>query len=275
MWTLSGFADEIDPDPDVQFRTLNELGIRFVEFRSAWDTNVLDLEDDQVATIKQKLTTHGLRVSAVGSPIGKVGIHDDFDAHLVRFDRALWVAEQLETRYIRLFSFFVPEGDDPAAHRTEVLRRMSALAARSKGHDVVLCHENEKHIYGDTPARCLDLVESVGSERLRLVWDAANFVQCGVRPFTDGYALLRPHLEYVQIKDALFDTGEVVPAGKGDGEIDRTNRALEADGFDGFFSMEPHLAQAGASGGFSGPELFAKATGAFTALLDAAGIPYD
>jgi sugar phosphate isomerase/epimerase len=275
MWTLSGFADEIDPNPDIQFRTLNELGIRFVEFRSAWDTNVLDLDDDQIATIKQKLASHGVRVSAVGSPIGKVGIYDDFDAHLARFDRALWVAEQLETRYIRLFSFFMPEGDDPTAHRDEVLRRMSALVVRSSGHDVTLCHENESHIYGDVPMRCLDLVESVGSERLRLVWDAANFVQCGVRPYTDGYALLRPHLEYVQIKDALFDTGQVVPAGEGDGEIDRTIRALHADGFEAFFSMEPHLARAGASGGFSGPELFAKATQAFTGLLEAAGISYD
>jgi sugar phosphate isomerase/epimerase len=275
MWTLAGFADEIDPDPDIQFRTLNELGIRFVEFRSAWDTNVLDLDDDQIARIKQKLASHGIQVSAVGSPIGKVGIDDDFDAHLARFDRALWVAEQLETTYIRLFSFFIPEADDPAAHREEVLRRMSALVVRSRGHDVVLCHENEKSIYGDVPARCLDLVRSVGSERLRLVWDAANFVQCGVRPYTDGYARLRPYLEYVQIKDALFETGQVVPAGHGDGEIDRTNRALYEDGFEGFFSMEPHLAQAGASRGFSGPELFAKATRAFTGLLEAAGISYD
>jgi sugar phosphate isomerase/epimerase len=275
MWTLAGFADEIDPDPDIQFRTLNELGIRFVEFRSAWDTNVVDLDDDQIARIKQKLASHGIRVSAVGSPIGKVGIDDDFDAHLARFDRALWVAEQLETTYIRLFSFFIPEADDPAAHREEVLRRMSALVVRSRGHDVVLCHENEKSIYGDVPARCLDLVESVGSERLRLVWDAANFVQCGVRPYTDGYARLRPYLEYVQIKDALFETGQVVPAGQGDGEIDRTIRALYGDGFEGFFSMEPHLAQAGAFRGFSGPELFAKATRAFTGLLEAAGISYD
>jgi sugar phosphate isomerase/epimerase len=275
MWTLAGFADEIDPDPDIQFRTLNELGIRFVEFRSAWDTNVVDLDDDQIARIKQKLASHGIRVSAVGSPIGKVGIDDDFDAQLARFDRALWVAEQLETTYIRLFSFFIPEADDPAAHREEVLRRMNALVVRSRGHDVVLCHENEKAIYGDVPARCLDLVKSVGSERLRLVWDAANFVQCGVRPYTDGYVRLRPYLEYVQIKDALFETGQVVPAGQGDGEIDRTNRALYGDGFEGFFSMEPHLTLAGASRGFSGPELFAKATRAFTGLLEAAGISYD
>ena len=138
MWTLSGFADEIDPDPHTQFQTLNELGIRYVEFRSAWGTNVLDLSDEQIAEIKRLLARYGISVSAVGSPIGKVGIHDDFDEHLARFDRALWVARELSAPYIRLFSFWIPEGDDPAKHRDEVLRRMSALAERARGHDVSL-----------------------------------------------------------------------------------------------------------------------------------------
>jgi sugar phosphate isomerase/epimerase len=275
MWTLSGFADEIDPDPHIQFQTLNELGIRYVEFRSAWGTNVLDLDDEQVAEIKRLLARYGISVSAVGSPIGKVGIHDDFDEHLVRFDRALWVARELSAPYIRLFSFWIPEGDDPAKHRDEVLRRMSALAERARGHDVVLAHENERKIYGDIPSRCLDIVESVGADNLRLVWDAANFVLCDVAPFTDGYASLRPYIEYLQIKDAVAADGRIVPAGEGDGEIPQTIRALRDDGFDGFFSMEPHLATAGHAGGFSGPELFAKATRAFTGLLEAEGISYQ
>ena len=151
---------------------------------------------------------------------------------------------------------------------------MTALTAAAMGHDVVLLHENEKEIYGDNPGRCLDIVESVASEQLRLVWDAANFVQCGVRPFTDGYALLRPYLEYVHVKDALMATGEVVPAGEGDGELAQTLRAMKADGFEGFFSMEPHLAAAGTMGGFSGTDLFTHATRTFTRLLDADGIIY-
>ena len=105
----------------------------------------------------------------------------------------------------------------------------------------MLLHENEKDIYGDVPERVLDIVESVGSPALRLAWDPANYVQVGVTPFTDGYAKLRPHTVYVQIKDALLATGEVVPAGEGDGQVRETIRALAADGFDGFFSMEPHL----------------------------------
>jgi len=274
MWTLSGFADEIDDDPVTQFQTLNALGIGYVEFRSAWGTNVLDLDDDQIAEIERLMDRHGIKMSAVGSPIGKISIDDDFEEHLRRFDRALWVADRFAAPYIRLFSFFIPEGDDPAKHRDEVLRRMAALAERAKGHDVILAHENERAIYGDVPSRCLDIVESVGAENLRLVWDPANFVLCGVRPFTEGYEALRPHIEYLQIKDAVRETGTVVPTGEGDGEIPETIRALRDDGFDGFFSMEPHLALAGDSGGFSGADLFAKATKAFTDLLTAERIPY-
>lgn len=275
MWTLSGFADEIDKDLDQQCRTLGKLGIGHVEFRSAWGINVLDLDDAQMDTAVSTLGTAGIKTSSIGSPIGKVGIGDDFDAHLARFDRALAAAAKMQAPYIRLFSFFLPQGDDPAKHRDEVLRRMSALVARADGHDVVLLHENEKQIYGDIPSRCLDIVESVGSPRLRLIWDAANYVQCGVRPFTEGYASLRPYTEYVHVKDAKLVGGGVTPAGEGDGELKPTLDALKADGFDGFFSMEPHLASHGQLGGFSGPELFEKATKAFTALLEERGIPYN
>ena len=91
---------------------------------------------------------------------------------------------------------------------------------------------------------------------------------------SDGYAVLRPHVEYIQIKDALAGDGTVVPAGKGDGEVDRTIRALHHDGFDGFFSLEPHLSAATATGGFSGEELFRTAWQAFTDLLTTQGIEY-
>jgi sugar phosphate isomerase/epimerase len=74
-----------------------------------------------------------------------------------------------------------------------------------------------------------------------------------VRPHTEGFATIRPFLEYMQIKDAQLATGEVVPAGRGDGEMVDTIRALRQDGYDGFFSLEPHLSQAHSLGGFSGP----------------------
>jgi sugar phosphate isomerase/epimerase len=274
MWTLSGFADEIDADPKTQFATLNDLGISHVEFRSAWDTNVLDLTDDQLDEVAALLAEHGLSVSSIGSPIGKINIEDDFDAHLVRADRALAVARRLGAPFIRIFSFFLRPDQAPEQHRDEVLRRMTALAAQAEPTGIVLLHENEKDIYGDVPQRVLDIVESVGSPALRLAWDPANYVQVGVTPFTDGYAALRPHTVYVQIKDAVLATGDVVPAGEGDGQVRETVRALAADGFDGFFSMEPHLGTYNEYGALSGPANFTRATRAFTAILDSEGIQY-
>jgi sugar phosphate isomerase/epimerase len=274
MWTLSGFADEIDPDLQTQCDVLIELGIKFVEFRSAWDINVLDLNNDQVDEVARIMAANNLSVSSIGSPIGKINIEDDFDAHVVRMVRALTVAEKLNAPYIRVFSFFLRPDQPQAEHRDEVIRRMRVLAEMAQTAGVVLLHENEKEIFGDIPERVLDIVESVNLPSLKLAWDAANYVQVGVSPFTEAYPVLRPHTVYIQIKDAVMATGEVVPAGEGDGQLRATVKALAADGFDGFFSMEPHLGSAHHLGGFSGPENFIRATKAFTSILQDEGIDY-
>ncbi|MDQ8705402.1 sugar phosphate isomerase/epimerase family protein [Streptomyces sp. LHD-70] len=274
MWTLSGFSDEISADLEEQAALLKKLGMSYLEFRSAWGTNVLDLDADQLSRAKKILDAHGLKVSSIGSPIGKIVVDEDFEAHLDRARHAVDVAHHFGAPYIRIFSFFIRPGDNPDDHRDEVLRRMRALADVAEEADVILLHENEKEIYGDIPRRCVDILESVGSPNLRAAWDAANFVQVGVRPFTEGYAGLRPHLEYVQIKDAHLADGEVVAAGRGDGELVETVRALREDGFDGFFSLEPHLSQAHSLGGFSGPDLFTEAWQAFTDILKSEGIEY-
>jgi sugar phosphate isomerase/epimerase len=169
---------------------------------------------------------------------------------------------------VRVFSFFIPEDQEPALYRDEVLERMGMLAGEAEDAGVTLLHENEKEIYGDVPSRCVDILAGVDSPALRAAWDAANFVQCEVsRPYTEGYELLRPYVEYVHIKDALYGSDTVVPAGEGDGQLPETLSALRASGFDGFFSLEPHLASAGKYSGFSGPELFRKAAVAFKELL--------
>jgi sugar phosphate isomerase/epimerase len=274
MWTLSGFSDEISDDFDEQCTVAKSLGLRYIEFRGAWKTNILDLDAGQLGRARSILAEHDLSVSSIGSPIGKIFIDEDFEPHLDRMRHAVEVAGFFGAPYIRIFSFFIRPGADPDDHREEVLRRMRALADVAEQGGPVLVHENEKEIYGDIPRRCLDIVTSVDSPKLKLAWDPANFVQCGVRPFTEGYADLRPHVEYVQIKDALLDDGTVVAAGEGDGEVVETVRALRDDGFDGFFSLEPHLGEYTAFGALSGPELFTRAWRAFTDILKKERIAY-
>jgi sugar phosphate isomerase/epimerase len=275
MWTLSGFADEISPDLDEQVALVTRLGLRYIELRSAWDVNVLDLDADQLHRVKTTLDGAGLGVSSIGSPIGKIAITDDNALHLERMRHAADVAKLFGAPYIRMFSYFMPAGADPDGYRDEVITRIGALAAIAEDAGVTLIHENEKEIFGDIPRRCLDIVEAVNNPALALTWDNANFVQCGVRPFTEAYPLLAPHVAYLQVKDALAADGTVVPAGEGDGEFSETMRAFAARGFDGFVSLEPHLGYGHSLGGFSGPENWTRAYRAFTAILEEEGIAYS
>jgi sugar phosphate isomerase/epimerase len=274
VWTLTGFADEISPELEEQLETLAQESMGYMELRSVWNTNVLDLSDDELDRIKYATAQRGLRISSIGSPIGKVPVTNRFGPHLERFRRALRAADVMEAPYVRVFSFFIPEDQEPGHYREEVIDRMGIMAGEAEDSGVTLLHENEKVIYGDVPSRCLDILAGVGSPALRAAWDAANFVQCGVRPYKEGYASLRPYVEYVHVKDAISGSDRVVPAGEGDGQLPETLSALRASGFDGFFSLEPHLASAGMYSGFSGPELFRKAAGAFKELLRGQGIEW-
>jgi len=266
MFTLSGFADEISPDLDVQLDVLQELDIRYLELRGVWGKNVLALDDAEVQVIKAKLDERGMGVSAIGSPIGKIRIDEPFAPHVEAFRRALDLAEFFGSRYIRIFSFFVPDGQADA-FRAPVMERLGALLAEAQGRPVVLLHENERHIYGDIPRRCQDIHRTLESPQLRATFDPANFVLCGVRPFTEGYERLKDYIEYVHVKDALMAQQRVTPAGKGDGQVRELLAALQERGFDGYLSLEPHLAQAGEFSGFSGPELFGAAVSALRDLL--------
>jgi sugar phosphate isomerase/epimerase len=272
---LSGFADEISADLDEQLAVLAAESISHLELRSVWSTNVADLDDAQVASFRRQLEESGVRVSAIGSPIGKIDIDAPFAPELERLRRVAEIAGQLGTSLVRVFSFFIPEAADPQLYRAHVIDRMSALAELAAERGVVLAHENEKKIYGDRPQRCADIIASVGSPALRATFDAANFVQCGVRPHSDAYDLIRPYLVYVQVKDALMATGDVVPAGQGDGQVRDTLAALRDSGFHGYLSLEPHLAVAGSSGGFSGPDLFRLACRALKDLLADLSVPWQ
>ncbi len=271
---LSGFADEISPDPAEQLATLAAESIAHLELRGAWSVNVADFTAEQLASFRSAVERAGVRVSAIGSPVGKIPVGAPLPPELDRTRRVADVAGELGTALVRVFSFYLPAGEPAERYRQQVIDRMGALTRIAEDRGLVLAHENEKEIYGDTPDRCADLITAVGSPALRATFDPANFVQCGVRPFSAAYPLLRPFLAYLQVKDALAATGEVVPAGQGDGELRETLAALRDSGFAGYMSLEPHLARAGRSGGFSGPEGFRRAAQALKFLLNDLAIPW-
>jgi 3-dehydroshikimate dehydratase len=271
MIRLSAFADEISADLNEQIAVLQAEHIHYLDLRSVWGVNVLDLDDQQVANIKQTLDAHDMRVAAIASPIGKVPIDASFTEHLQRFKRAIVVAQRFQTRYIRLFSFYPPASSgtdqhDPASYRDEVHRRLRAMTELAQAADLILLHENEKEIYGDSLARNLDLLQSLANPSWRTAFDPANYLQCQEHPYPDAYEALKPWLEYVHVKDVAADA-TLVPAGQGEGRWPEFLQALQADGYDGFLALEPHLQSAGQFQGFSGPELFRAASQALQHLL--------
>lgn len=238
---LSAFADEIDTNLDIQMEVLEKHNICYIEMRGVNGKNLVDYTLDEVRKIKKILDERGFKLSAVGSPIGKIKITENFEEHLELFKHTVEIAKIMETKYIRMFSFFIPHGSNPDIYRDEVINRWSQFVRLAKGYDVVLLHENEKDIFGDTPERCLELLQTLDCDYVKLTFDPANFVQCGIKPYDQGYKLLKDYIEYIHIKDANFIDGNVVPAGYGDGQVVEVLRELKNIGFEGFISLEPHL----------------------------------
>jgi sugar phosphate isomerase/epimerase len=238
---LSAFADEIDLDLDIQMDVLERYGIKYLEMRGVDGKNVSELTVAEAAALKKRLDARGFRVSALGSPLGKIKITADFAPQLELLQRMITVADILETQYIRMFSFFMPEGADPAGYRDQVMRRWQKYLELAAGSNLILLHENEKEIYGDTPERCLDLFRTMHCDYLKAVFDPANFIQCDVETYPHAWELLRDHVVYLHIKDALYADHSVVPAGHGDGKIPELLTALRQRGYEGFLSLEPHL----------------------------------
>lgn len=271
MFTLSGFGDEISSDLEEQLDALKGMGIEHLELRGVWGKNVVDLTDEEVGRVRGALSDRGMAVSAIGSPIGKVPVDAPLEPHLDDLRRILEVAHRLNTGLVRVFSFYVKPGEHEE-RRAEVLRRMEALVRVADGSDVTLLHENEKEIYGDTPERCADILTNVDSPLLRAVFDPANYVQVGVAtPFDRAWPLMGDYVTYAHIKDALLESGRVVPAGQGDGQVVSLLEALKDRGQPCFLSLEPHLVFAGSSQGFSGEELFQQAADALRELIAGLG----
>ncbi|WP_113674152.1 sugar phosphate isomerase/epimerase family protein [Vallitalea guaymasensis] len=238
---LSAFSDEASMDLTTQLDVLQKHGIEYMEMRGVNDKNVADLTLEEAGEIKKELDKSGIKVSAIGSPIGKIGITDSFEPHLDKFKHVLELSKILDTKYIRMFSFFIPEGEDPDDYKDETIRRWKGFLEAAKDYDVILLHENEKDIYGDIPRRCYELVKALKCPQFKLIYDFANFVQCDVENYPDGFDLLKDEVIYFHIKDALYKNHKVVPAGYGDGQLEEILREAKDTGYEGFLSLEPHL----------------------------------
>ncbi|MGN1320693.1 MAG: sugar phosphate isomerase/epimerase family protein [Acutalibacteraceae bacterium] len=235
---IFGFADEASPMIDEQIKAMHRNGLDGLEIRNVDETNVADITLDKAREVRKKLDAAGLVTWSIGSPIGKIDIEkDDFAAHLEKLKHTLEIANILGAENIRMFSFFMPQNKDSSIFKNEVLDRLGKMAEIANGTGVTLCHENEKGIYGDVAAHCLEIFNTV--PQIKGIFDPANFVQSGENTI-EAWNLLKTYIKYVHVKDARASDDMIVPAGSGDGNFKVIVPEYIAMGGN-CFTMEPHL----------------------------------
>lgn len=234
---IYAFADEASPHIDEQITALKRNGLNGLEIRNVDGVNVSDITTEKAKEVKRKLQENGLITWSVGSPIGKIDIEkDDWGTHIDKLKHTLEIASILESKNIRMFSFYIPEGKEAELYKSEVIDRLGQMCEIAKKYNVFLCHENEKGIYGDIPERCLEIHKAL--PELKGIFDPANYVQSGADTLK-AWELLKDYIYYMHIKDSKTN-GTVVPAGLGDGNVYEIVSAFIAGGRN-TFTIEPHL----------------------------------
>jgi sugar phosphate isomerase/epimerase len=277
MARLSGFGDEVTDDFLGQVRFLASEKVPCIEPRFINGKNMMDLSKGELAEARKMISDFGLSVSAIGSPIGKVRLDESFGKHLDKFKHAVDLAHYFETRFIRIFSYYAPEGEAIDDYRDKVLGRLERQIQVIKDVDVVMVHENEARIYGHSAANCADLAKALDSEKFKLAYDPANFVW-GEKikgPIESCWPMMKPYVVHIHIKDWKLgaDTGSI--PGEGDGQIEELVGELAAMDYKGCLTLEPHLQAGGQFGGKTGPELFSKAIKAVREIAEEVGLELE
>ncbi|MBX9678620.1 MAG: sugar phosphate isomerase/epimerase [Gemmataceae bacterium] len=280
MFTISAFADEISPDPQTQIDVLNACAVRHIEFRSILQTNVLALSDLQITEFKSLIDANGFKLSAIGSPLGKIRIDEPFEPHLQKLHRAIHLCKVFGTPNIRIFSYYPPENFDGdwTNIRPQIMDRMTRKLEIAAKAGVRLVHENEHRIYGEAIDHVVDLMTTLSKwfdqKAFGAVYDAANYVYGAHDPW-DGWVRTRDYTVHLHIKDWKHGEPHGSIAGEGQGQIPRSIADAVQRGYTGFATMEPHLLGGGPTGGVTGPDLFRKAVAAFKKILDDAGAKHQ
>lgn len=242
---ISGFTDEIGSSLHAQIEGAKKAGMSYVCLRNVNGKNIAEytLPEAQEQIIEPLLRA-GIGVSSIGSPFGKIAADDEegFARQMAQAKNMAEIAKALECRYIRMFSFYIPDGAAPEQWRTVIVEKLKQFVGLFAEYGITVLHENEKEIYGDTAKRCRELFEAVDSKYFRGIFDFANYVQCG-EDVWQAYETVKEFTEYFHIKDALASNQETVLCGTGDGQIEKIVRDAFAHGYQGFLTLEPHLVQ--------------------------------
>lgn len=316
---LSGFADEsaLTKKASEQFAAIAAIGlqyysIRFVDVGNGIK-NVMALDDTEIKELQKMHADYGLKVSSIGSPIGKVKLLDQEDGtknNHIPFDQYLKEdvqtacdrAEAFGAKLLRGFSFYHPKGTQPEPHIDQVADQLGQVAEACYARGLTFGLEVEANLVGQTGHTLAQIASKVNHPALVTIFDGANIAMQGFTPdeVYAQYQAMKPSLGWLHIKDYSDPSlgGRVehvdeesashfVPADRGDsaheailrdlrGYLPELTERMGKRGVEGIFlDLEPHVRGGGQFGGFSGPDGFGIAARALCKLLEYVDVPYQ
>lgn len=316
---LSGFSDEAawDKKSDQQFAAFSALGLknlclRFVDVGNGVK-NAMQLNNSEIETCRQQLQRYDLQVSSLGSPIGKVKLLDVDDGTSNRYvpfeqylqtevKHACELANRLDTKLIRGFSFYHPRGTQAEDHVAQVADQLGQIADLCASHGLIFGLEVEANLVGKTGQMLATLHSAVNRDNLLTIFDGANLSTQGftAAEIFEQYLAMKPGLGWMHIKDYkhpgpihhldVIDEEALkyfVPADQGDcgheqilcdfaDYLPTVRQRLNKLGVeDVYLDLEPHVRGGGQFGGFSGPDGFGIALRGLCRVLDYAHIDYS
>jgi L-ribulose-5-phosphate 3-epimerase len=262
IWNRLGvLTDEVSPDFEKALNWAAEQGLQHVEIRVVNGMNVSVLADDQIVGIRKMVEERGLYVSAIASPLFKCALdpkrlvesgdtfgqkEESVEEHFKKLDRVIEIAKLLGTTRIRIFSFW--RELEPERYRDEIVHHLKRAGDIAASEGVVLLLENEPSCNGGFAEEVGALVSAINSPAVRGLWDPGNEAYGAREAFPSGYESMKNALAHVHLKDAYIrqdGTPKCVPLGSGNVGITAQIKALEADGYEGLYTIETHFVPEG------------------------------
>lgn len=246
LWERLGvISDEVSPHLTEALDWIQAQKLKHVEIRMVDGRNFIDLSDEEIERLHQEVLKRDLFVSALASPLFKCPLspdrpvptgdqfghaEEDVESHFRKLTRAFDIANMLDTKRIRIFSFW--REAEPVVWFDEICVHLRKAARMAERAGMTLLLENEGACNGKYAAEVVELIERIQSPAMRMLWDPGNEEYGGRTSFPAGYALVRNHCEHVHLKHLYVAKGRF-PL------LDQLE-ALQRDQYNGLFSLETH-----------------------------------
>jgi len=260
MYKLGVITDQVSMDFEDSLRFISDLGVEYIEIHALWNKNIEELSDDEVGEAKRLVKKYDLKVSLISSTLflqchldrneEEFGSIDDYfitisgnyDTHLKALQRCIELCDIFETDKLRTFGFIKEKEYDDDAVVEKIVEKLKGPVEKVERAGVTLLLENCPHTYLQFGALTKRVIEVLGSKSFRALWDPANALRSGGKPYPEDYGTIKEYIAHMHAKDvSLEGTPHMVPLGEGIIDYEGILKSLVDDGYEGVISLEPEF----------------------------------